>query len=38
VNGGRDASQEDPTLPTRAYSCETFINAIVEWIVADDQM
>ena len=38
VNGGCNASQEDPTLPTCGYSHETFIDAIVEWIVPDDQV
>ena len=38
ANGGCPATREDPTLPTRAYSRETFIDAIVEWIVADDQV
>jgi len=38
ANGGHNAGQEDPTLPTHAYSHETFIDAIVEWIVADDQV
>jgi hypothetical protein len=37
-NGGSQARQEDPTLPTRAYSREAFIDAIVEWIIADDQV
>lgn len=35
-NGGGQ-EREDPTLPTRAYSREAFVDAIVEWIVADDQ-
>jgi len=37
-NGSTQARTEDPTLPTRAYSREAFIDAIVEWIVADDQV
>ena len=38
ANGRIHARQEDPTLPTRAYSREAFIDAIVEWIIADDQV
>ena len=33
VNGGCSATQEDPTVPTHAYSHETFINTIVEQVV-----
>jgi len=35
---GSHARQEDPTLPTWAYSHEAFIDAIVEWIISDNQV
>jgi hypothetical protein len=38
ANGSSHARQEDPALPTRAYSREAFIDAIVEWIISDDQV
>ncbi|KAF8151415.1 hypothetical protein B0H34DRAFT_801164 [Crassisporium funariophilum] len=36
-NGTTQRRKEDPLLPKQAYSQEAFIDAIVEWIVADNQ-